>query len=346
MTTSDTQSLDKTSIEKRNPPHRIVTMFYVIACTLATLQFLRSYFIIDSPYLNALKYELGSERMPFQARILMSVLMRHAESSSIMTQIAGKMRGPLRSPDTFCVFLVGLVSLAVIAFVVRAFYRSASVSGQLAWLPYPLVLAMMAETYIVRFQEAIYFPYDLLAACLFTLCVYLCYTRRYLLLLPVFILGCFARETIILVVPLVLLNIDSLPNSLRDSRKELVTAAGLAVIWLTVFVSLNHLYAHNESESFLRIHANLSLLRNPLQWSQVASGCGFLMLVPLLFWRAMPDRRLRMYSLLIPVWIVIIFFVGMLAESRVFGELIGFIAVYCTILFETIYLVRRRYSTV
>jgi len=104
MTTSDTQSLDKTSIEKRNPPHRIVTMFYVIACTLATLQFLRSYFIIDSPYLNALKYELGNERMPFQARILMSVLMRHAESSSIMTQIAGKMRGPLRSPTPSAYF--------------------------------------------------------------------------------------------------------------------------------------------------------------------------------------------------------------------------------------------------
>jgi hypothetical protein len=339
----DTETLNDSFEAKRIQSSRSWSdsVFFYCFCALASLQFLRSYFVIDSSYLDALKFESGAERMPYQARILMSFIMRHASTNRLIVKAAGVMGGQLHSPDVFSVFLVDLFSLALLAWVVRAFYLRVAPSGRLAWLPYPLVLWMMAATYIVRFQEAIYFPYDLLAAALFTVCVYLCYAKRYLLLIPVFVLACFNRETIILVVPLILLNIETLPPISRRQWKEPVVAIALACIWVLIYRYLNHLYAHNPSESFSRIHSNLRLLRNPMQWSQIASGGGFLLGIPFLFWRKMPNQRLRRYSLIIPVWIAIIFCVGLLGESRVFGELIGFLAMYCTVLFESVYVTRK-----
>jgi hypothetical protein len=339
----DTAILNNSFEAKESPNNRswTVSVYFYCFCLLATLQFLRSYFVIDSSYLDVLKYESGTERMPYQARILMSFLMRHAGMNRLIVKAAGAMGGQLHPPDVFSVFLVDLFALVLLVWVVRAFYLRIMPSGRLSWLPYPLVLWMMAATYIVRFQEAIYFPYDLVAAALFTVCMYLCYARRYLLLIPVFVLACFNRETIILVVPLVFLNIETLPRISRRQWKEPVVALTLVCIWILIYRYLNHLYAHNPSESFSRIHSNLLVLRNPMQWSQIASGGGFLLGVPFLFWRKMPNQRLRRYSLIIPVWIAIIFCVGLLGESRVFGELIGFLAVYCTVLFESVYVTRK-----
>jgi hypothetical protein len=306
----------------------------VVTYSLATLQFLRAYFIVDQPYLDAVRYEAGTERMPFQSRILMAFVMRHAAANRMLAAIAGRLRGPLHSPDVLAVLFVDILSLIIVAAVVRAFYRHLSPNGRLLWMPYSLVLWMAAETYVVRFQEAIYFPYDLLAVALFTLCIYLCYRERYLLLLPVFLLACFNRETVILIAPLVLVNIFLSNRRLSACWKELAVAAGMAGIWIGIHIYLSHLYINNATEQGLRIYQNLHFLSNPQTWPQIASACGFLLPIPFLFWRLLPESRLRGYALLIPLWIVIMFGVGLLPESRIFGELIGLLAVLCTIIFE------------
>lgn len=320
---------------------RLFRVFVFVAFVFATAQFVRSYFIVDQPYLNASSYESGTAKMPYQARILMAVVMRHARASAGMARIAAKLRGPLHEPDVLALFLADLLSLAVIAVVVRAFYRHLCPRGRLSSMPYFLVLWMASETYIVRFQEAIYFPYDLLAAALFTACIYLCYRRRYLLLLPVFVLACFNRETIVMIVPLLLVNLfvrdTDTPRVPFFRMKEIPVAALMVAIWATIYVHFRHVYAGNQTELGLRVHENLHFLSNPQFWPQIASACGFLLPVPLLFWRFIPPARLRFYTLLIPAWIAVMFAVGLLGESRIFGELIGFLAVLCTLLFELAY---------
>ena len=72
---------------------------------------------------------------------------------------------------------------------------------------------------------------------------------------------------------------------------------------------------------------------SPQIWPQILSACGFLMPAPLLFWRLIPNRRLRLCTLLIPAWIVIMSIVGLLPESRIFGELIGLAKRRCSALF-------------
>lgn len=310
----------------------------IVCCAvLATLQFVRSYFVVNISYLDLNRYIAGTERIPYQSRVFVALLLRHTINNPLIDKGAARMGAPLHTPAMFTLFLLGCASFALMAWAVHALYRHAMPTGRLAWLPYLLVLWMSSVTYVVRFQQLAFFPYDLLSAALFTLCVYLCYTRRYLILLPVFVLCCFTRETFLLVIPLVLLNIESLPSVERRHWKEFAIAASLSAIWLVIYLHLKHLFAGNLSESFSRVHANIATLHNPLQWSQVASACGYLLIMPILFWRRMPDVRLRRYGLLVPAWIAVIFAVGIISESRVFGELIGFLSVYCTILFEDVF---------
>lgn len=320
---------------------RLFQAFVFLAFVFATAQFVRSYFIVNQPYLNASSYESGNAKMPYQARILMAVVMRHARSSAGMASIAARLRGPLHEPDVLSLLLVNLLSLAMIAVVVRAFYRHLCPGGRLSSMPYFLVLWMASATYIVRFQQAIYFPYDLLAAALFTVCIYLCYRRRYLLLLPVFVLACFNRETIVMIVPLVLVNLfvpdTDAPRLSVFRMKEIPVVALMAAIWVVIYIHFRHVYAGNQTELGSRIHENLRVLASPQIWPQIASACGFLLPVPLLFWRLIPQPRLRFYTLLIPAWIAVMCVVGLLGESRIFGELIGFLAVLCTLLFELAY---------
>ncbi len=314
---------------------RVFRIFVLIAFAFATLQFLRSYFIVNQPYLDAARYEAGAEKTPYQSRILMAVIMRHARGNPVMERIASRLGPPLHEPDVVALLMVGLLSMVLIAVVVRAFYRYLSPHGRLSSIPYFLVMWMASATYIVRFQEAIYFPYDLLAAALFTLCIYLCYRRNYLLLIPVFAVACFNRETIVMIIPLVLINFFFPADGIRSSAsrwKEIVVAAVMLAIWTPVYFYLKHLYAGNQTD--LGFHDNLHFLFSPQVWPQIFSACGFLIPVPLIFWRLIPHRRLRFYTLLIPAWIVIMSVVGLLPESRIFGELIGFLAVLCTVVFE------------
>ena len=340
----DKQTLGSTSASREtelgssmgHPSRLVLLAVLTVGYSLASLQFLRSYFIVDQPYLNALQFELGTERMPYQSRILMAIVMRHAAGSHLFIQVANKLRGPLHAPDVLAIFLVNLLALVVISVVVKAFYEHLSPTGRLSWLPYGLVLWMASETYIVRFQEAIYFPYDLLAAALFTLCVYLSYRQRYLLLLPAFLVACFNRETIVMIIPLVLMNLFFSDRMGKSWWREFVTATAMFLIWSSIHRHLTSLYAHNGSEMGSRVHENLRFLSNVQTWPQIASACGFLLPVPFLFWRLL-DRRLRSYTLLIPAWTIIMFAVGLLPESRIFGELMGLLAVICTIIFERVY---------
>ena len=52
------------------------------------------------------------------------------------------------------------------------------------------------------------------------------------------------------------------------------------------------------------------------------------------FWRQIDDFRLRMYCWIFPVWFLVMFYYGMLVETRIFGEFAGLLAVVSTLIFE------------
>ncbi|MHB8233235.1 MAG: hypothetical protein ACYDHT_01130 [Solirubrobacteraceae bacterium] len=324
-------------IQEHRSRRILLPAFVCLSYLFATLQFLRAYFFLVTPDLNAAKYEAGTEKLPFQARMLLSVIMRHATESHFLTRLAGRLGGTLHAPDVLALAIIDCFALLLMAAVVQAFYRHLSPAGRLPWMPYFLLLWMLSATYIVRFQEDIYFPYDLLAASLFTLCVYLSYRRLYLPLLPAFCLACFNRETILMIVPLLLINYLVPRRPVTSRWKEPAAATFMAAFWIAVQCYVHHRYAHNPSDLGIRIASNLQFLARPQIWSQIASGGGFLLPLPFLCWRFLPEPRLRAYALLIPAWVAIMCVVGLLPESRIFGELLGLLAVFCTVIFERAY---------
>lgn len=79
---------------------------------------------------------------------------------------------------------------------------------------------------------------------------------------------------------------------------------------------------------------NFWTLANPTHWDQIASACGFLWIVPVLFFRGLP-RVARRYFWILPFWLIPMFLKGGIQESRVFGELVPLVSVLAIIALES-----------
>lgn len=305
--------------------------------TFAAIQFLRAYFIVNQPYLDETRYEAGLERMPYQGRILMAYLIRALDHTSWIVRTAAHLRGPLHDPAIFVIACVGIVSVTLTAVVIHRWYLLLSPTQYFSWLPFTMFLWMLYATYLARFQEAIYFPYDLLSLALFTLALFLCFTQSYLFLAVVLSVACLNRETIIVIlVPLAInagLHLRAHPR--RNPIREILLAVFLVVVWIGVHVHYSHLFLHNETEMHDRFRENMGYLASPQIWSQILSGAGFLLPIPFVWFRTMQNLQMRLYSSVLIVWIGAMLFFGVLPESRIFGELIGFLSVYCALQFDT-----------
>jgi hypothetical protein len=303
----------------------------------AAIQFIRSYFFINAPYLDEARYEAGTERIPYQGRILMAYLIKAVDRIALWNRIAFHLRGPLHEPSVLAIAFVGLLSMGVISIVIYRWYRLLSPACLFPWLPFALLLWMMYSTYLARFQEAIYFPYDLLSVAFFTVALFLCFRERYLSLAIVFSIACFNRETvIILLLPIGINAWLSWRNTKgRFPLREVSLFFVLVTVWIGVLAHYYYLFANNPNDLHNHFRENLRFLATPQTWSQILSGAGFLLPVPFLWFQSMPSERMRLYSSLILVWTAFMFLFGVLPESRIFGELIGFLSVYCAIQFET-----------
>jgi len=327
------------TIRPKTPRWKHLGVFLLMA--FAAIQFIRSYVVINKPYLDESRYEAGTERMPYQGRILMCDLINALDCIAIWNRAASHLRGPLHEPSTLAMALVGLLSILAVAVVIDRWYRRLSPACLFPWLPFALFLWMIYATYLARFQEAIYFPYDLLSVAFFTIALFLCFTERYLLLAIVFTLACFNRETVIVL--LLPLGINAWlywrETRRRFPVREAILTFVLGTLWIGIEAHYAYLFANNPSELHNRFRENLGFLATPQTWSQILSGAGFLLPIPFLWFHSMPSERMRLYSSLILIWTALMLFFGVLPESRIFGELIGFLSVYCAIQFET-YLVR------
>lgn len=112
------------------------------------------------------------------------------------------------------------------------------------------------------------------------------------------------------------------------SPEVIFTASVMLAYWAVWHVLVFHLFRHNASEYYPRFRFNLYCFRRLRYYPQLFSACGYLLPFLLLFHRRVRDAQLRVWMLMIPVWYAIMMCWGILVETRVFGELLPFIA--CT----------------
>jgi hypothetical protein len=319
----------------------------VFACNLlATIQVVWFYLAWIQPYLHAPLYEQGLERTPFQGRLLMMLPMRWAHQSHFLDAVAGFLtrcslwfesgvipEGVLQATvDVVCVGIAGLVA--------RAMYRKASPTGALTGFVYPITLVMIAATFDLTVIHHFRMIYDLPSLGLFAAGLYLIYFRHWVLFIPLFVAATINRETSIL-----LLAFFVLFECWQEGRFQLRFAfAPRTVVMSLLFVAfwcvwhwwVGIRFAANPTEYGTHLKDNLVFLINPFSWPQLFSAGAFTVPLLLLYRRRIGDPVLRLWLWVLLPWFGLMLVVGILIESRIFGELIPYFACCVALIAESL----------
>ena len=324
-------------------PRPLLLFTWAIYC-FATLRFVRNYILLTTPYLVLPSYLLGHERLPFQERVLPIVVYRAFYAFPPIANHLHHDTG-LFTWENGPMFFLSLVATVVAGTFAYKLYRAVSPQGSLAVVVYPVFLFTVMMTYSAHPDQNFNFPYDLLSVAFFTAGLYFIYTRRYVPLLAVILVGTFNRETTLFLIIVFCLDAASSqdahaeqPDGLRQ-RFELgqvpwLKVALLSAAWLAVKLPLAHTFRFNDrSEYFLRLHYNISTFR-PGYIPTMFDLCGYLLPVVFVLRKRIRPVRFGNYAYILPVWLAVMCCTGVLIEIRIYGELCAFAAVAAVLLLE------------
>ena len=120
------------------------------------------------------------------------------------------------------------------------------------------------------------------------------------------------------------------------SPEVALASALMLAYWIVWHVFIFHFFRHNSSEYYSRIQFNLYCLRRLRYYPQLFSACGYLIPFLFLMRRHIHDAQLRLWLWMVPGWVVLMSVWGILVETRVYGELIPFIACAATLVAEEV----------
>lgn len=313
------------------------SVWFLYACAIYC--FARCHVAQTFRYMSITRYLAGTERLPYQRRLLVMAVIRGARDLNIYRVFESRMSGHIVAPGLFSYFLVDLVSLAAAAWFCQKLYRKTAPHGETTPFLLAIFLFTLAWTYLIAPEGSIFYPYDLASVAFFTAGLYFVYTRRFLPLLPVMLLGTANKETTAFLVPILILDAAVQPDgTIRLSswkRLPWLKAIALTAIWVLVKFALSRLYTHNSpADEYLRYRENFSRLL-PGKWPELLGTCGFLLPVIFVYRRQISDPRIRAYFLIFPLWAAVMIVYGVISEVRVFGELCSLVTVAAALLLDT-----------
>jgi hypothetical protein len=100
-----------------------------------------------------------------------------------------------------------------------------------------------------------------------------------------------------------------------------------------MFVLARAFSGNDRSEEHLRLSENLHRL-TPKFLPSILNLCGYVL--PLVYFgrKQLGSPRLAAWLLVVPLWIVLMFFVGVITETRIYGELLPLASVATILLIE------------
>jgi len=304
---------------------------------LATLQVVWCYLRAVHPYMDPEKYVVGTDRMPFQGRVLLMLPLRWAENShALQWLVAHSWRsvywfpGPMTS-EAIVEASIDVLCIAIAGWMTILLYRASSRRQWLTPAIYPLFLAAFAATYILHTVQNYRFLYDPPSIAFFAVAMWLIYTRQHWgWFVALFLVATLNRETTLLLLPLYAIDRALEDGKLRWKHlfapRTLALVVPLGFVWAAWTAWVHHHFAANQSEFYPRFDWNLKSLAYPPAWPQMLSPCGFLLVFTVAFRRKISDARLRGWAWILPLWLAFMFTYGILVEVRVWGELIPWIA--------------------
>lgn len=296
---------------------------------LASVHCGRSIFFVNTSWVDLQQYENGTAPMPFQGRVAMMPLLHSVHSSHFLTRLAATTEDThgtshvvieRATAEKVTCEIVGVLSIVLLVAACAAYGRKHM--PEFWWLPPVIVLALLYSTYAARYEQAVWYPYDLPHFLVFTLAAFAILEGRWALAVVFFCLDVPIRETSIYLLPCLLTGALEPRN-----RKRVVIASSVALLfWVVIRALITHHFAHNANGVHLSYGEAVQSIVRPKHWAQVASAFGFFA-VPLWLGRKLLPRNQFLFLLgALPCVLVSAVF-GIWYETRVFGEWLGVEAV-------------------
>jgi hypothetical protein len=325
-----------------------------------TVQFVGCYLFLGHPYIDFARFGHGYERLPFQTRLLLAPLFRWAQESPFMLRYASSWsadnyffpRGI--GPGGILEFYLDLPCVLIAGWVAVRLYQAASRRQWFTWAVYPFFLVLCTVTYVLHAVQNFRFVYDLPSLMFFSLGLYLIYFRKStLLLVALFAVATWNRETTLLLIPFFLLSACVRPSHPADApelifpprshvpgaslfarlpwRRALqpevaIPAVLMLAYWTTWHLFVFHLFRNNASEYYPRLSFNWNYFSHLRYYPQLFSAFGYLLPFLFLFRKNIRDAQLRIWIWILPAWYAVMTIWGLLVETRIFGELLPFLA--------------------
>ena len=316
-----------------------------IVYALATIQFVWSYHSRVSPYLHLYRYENGMEVTPCQTRVLMMWLLRWAHHNGSLIRVAdyiSRFTPIYRShivPETFVFAITDTAGVVLAGWVATRIYDAASTRRLLTPYIYPLVLVVCTATYVLVSLHPRRFYYDLASLGFFSLGLYLIYFRKNpLLFAALFIIATFNRETTLVLLLFFVLAAMTESGEVERRRgyapRILAVVIPLAAYWIAWHIHVNRIFSHNHAAWIPAYKFNLVLLAWPPAWPQLFAAGGYLILPIVVYRKRVKDATLRLWLWTLPAWFGIMFLYGIIVESRLYGELIPYLACMAALIAE------------
>ncbi len=338
----------------RELPWLLARAGLLLLAVLAAVQFVGSYIYLEFPWVDLHLWESGSERLPFQTRLLLAPVYQAFDNWSWAQNYAAQLSKntyffpPPRGvhPGLLLEFAIGVVCVLISGWVAVRIYDRATRRGILRPLVYPIFLGLCVLLYIVHTVQNFRYVYDMPSLLVFALGFYAIYFRKPLgWFVLLFALGTLNRETTLLLLPFwALAQVLGPEGRIRwqalAGRAVLLPVALMGAYWAVWHLWVFHLFGANPSEYGPRFLFNMHCFLRLRYWPQLAAAFGFLWPFLILYRKQVRDPLLRAWLMVLPVWYAFMLIWAIVTETRVFGELVPILAPIAALIAEEVFAAR------
>jgi len=289
---------------------RRAAIIFVLLC--ATTHCVLSIFYVNTSYLNLHDYATGTAPEPFQRRFLMVPLLRWAESNHLLQSAATRFALNVKQPEPMSAAKLACVIASLLflnGFGMWTIRASRPLGVRHWWLLWALLLAVLYVSYGARYEQPLWYPYDIPHLVLFGLGTTFILVDRPLPFACAFLVDAPLRETSIFLIPVALL------IHFR-SRKWASIVAVCGFFWLLTRATAYHLYPSGTHQwNGVRWYS----MMKPWHLPQLFSIVGFLWL-PVWLGVKYLNRRERLALYGSTALMLVTFFFATWNETRAWSE--------------------------
>jgi hypothetical protein len=288
---------------------RLATILLLLC---ATTHCILSIFYINTSYLDLHNYAHGTERQPFQRRLLMVPVLRWAESNHFLQAVVARYGTHVPQPEPMSAAKLACIIVSILllsAFGLWTIRSSEYLSIRHWWLLWALLLAILYASYAARYEQTLWYAYDIPHLVLFGIATIFVLSDRPLPFVVAFAVDALMRETSVFLIVIALL------VHLRSKPWRIAIAASSAW-WLLSCLLARHLYPSGlHSWNGLHWYTMIKLQHLP----QLFSIAGFLWLPVWLGLKYLTSQeRMALYGATAMIFLT--FFFATWNETRAWSE--------------------------